>query len=140
MKNKLPGGWKEVELGEVCEILAGFAFKSNLFNEEKNGMPLIRIRSLAESKIKTFYSGKFDEKYIVKKGDLLIGMDGEFKIFEWKSSEALLNQRVCKLIFRKELVYPQYVFYLISRKLKEIEDKTPFVTVKHISNKKITQI
>src|SRR3989344_8017418 len=132
--------WKEVKLGEICEILTGFAFKSSLFNEEGKGKPLIRIRDLLEGKSKTYYSEEFEEKYLVKKGDFLIGMDGEFKIFEWKSEDALLNQRVCKLILNNDLVSPKYIFYMISRKLKEIEDKTPFVTVKHISNKQIESI
>ena len=132
--------WKEVELGEICEVLTGFAFKSNLFNEEGKGKLLIRIRDLLEGKSKTYYSGEFEEKYLVKAGDFLIGMDGEFKIFEWKSEDALLNQRVCKLILNKDLVFPKYIFYRISKELKEIEDKTPFVTVKHISNKQILSI
>ncbi|MDP4039683.1 MAG: restriction endonuclease subunit S, partial [Candidatus Pacearchaeota archaeon] len=141
MKTKqLPKGWREVELGDICEVLTGFAFKSNLFNEEEKGKPIIRIRDLAKGKSKTYYSGKFEEKYLVKRGDFLIGMDGEFKVFEWKSENALLNQRVCKLILNKDLVIPKYIYYMISKKLKEIEDKTPFVTVKHISNKQILSI
>lgn len=131
---------KEVKLGDICEVLTGFAFKSNLFNKEQKGIPLIRIRDLSTGTSETYYSGKFEEKFLVRKGDFLIGMDGEFKIFEWKSGEALLNQRVCKLILNKELVFPKYIFYIISKELKEIEDKTPFVTVKHISNKQILSI
>ncbi len=137
---RLPEGWKEVELGEVCELLTGFAFKSDLFNVSGNGMPLIRIRDLAESKTETFYSGKYDPEFIVKKEDILIGMDGEFKVFEWKNQDALLNQRVCKLIPNKSLILPKYIYYIIGKKLKEIEDVTPFVTVKHISSKKIMTI
>ena len=139
-QKQTPKNWQEVELEEICEVLTGFAFKSSLFNEEGKGKPLIRIRDLLEGKSKTYYSEEFEEKYLVKKGDFLIGMDGEFKIFEWKSEDALLNQRVCKLILNKDLVFPKYIFYMISKELKEIEDKTPFVTVKHISNKQILSI
>ena len=36
--------WKEVALKDFCKCLNGFAFKSNLFNAEDKGIPLIRIR------------------------------------------------------------------------------------------------
>lgn len=137
---KLPEGWKEVYLHEICQVLTGFAFDSNLFNNEENGKPIIRIRDLQTSQVKTYYSGDYDEKYLVHKGNFLISMDGEFKIFEWKSADSLLNQRVCKLTLDNNKVIPKYIYYIISKKLKEIEDKTPFVTVKHISNKQILSI
>ena len=34
----------------------------------------------------------------------------------------------------------QFLYYFLTRQLKEIEDETPFVTVKHLSAKKINQI
>ena len=40
-KNKQIEGWKEVELGEVCNLVGGFAFKSSEFVDE--GIPLVRI-------------------------------------------------------------------------------------------------
>ncbi|MBS3084276.1 restriction endonuclease subunit S [Candidatus Pacearchaeota archaeon] len=132
--------WKEVVLSEFAKCLNGFAFKSEKFNDEKKGIPLIRIRNLFNGKSETYYSGEYVKEYLVNQGDFLIGMDGEFKIFEWKSEKALLNQRVSKLLFDKEKITPKYIFYLINQKLKEIEDKTPFVTVKHISSKQIESI
>lgn len=39
--------WKE--LGEVCEFINGFAFKSNLFTSE--GSPIIRITNINSGKI-----------------------------------------------------------------------------------------
>lgn len=45
----------------------------------------------------TFYSGEYEAKYIIKNGDVLIGMDGEFNRERWKGDNALLNQRVCKI-------------------------------------------
>jgi type I restriction enzyme, S subunit len=137
---KINQGWKEVELREVGGCLSGFAFKSKLFNNQGAGKPLIRIRDLLRGKSKTFYSGEYSPDYIIQKGDFLIGMDGEFKIFKWGSEDSLLNQRVCKLTLDKERVLPEYIFYGLNKELKKIEDRTPFVTVKHISLKKILSI
>src|SRR2546425_2055158 len=89
--------WERVKLGEVCEVLNGFAFKSTLFNKSE-GFPIIRIRDLARGRTETFYNGDYPREYVVKNGDLLVGMDGNFGCYEWNGGEALLNQRMCKLI------------------------------------------
>ena len=131
-------GWKIVRLGEVCEVINGYAFDSKLFSTEQ-GKPLIRIRDIKRGYTETFYDGDYSSEYIVRKGDFLIGMDGEFNIGEWKSEDALLNQRVCKLVGSKEINI-KYVYYYIPESLKIIENKTSFATVKHLSSKQIKAI
>lgn len=102
---------------------------------------MIRIRDLrGGSATETRYDGQFDPRYLVRSGDLLIGMDGEFACYEWHGEPALLNQRVCRLHgFAPDLV-PRYLFYGINRHLKEIEDVTGFATVKHLSSKSVLNI
>ena len=80
-----------VELGEVCSFLSGFAFKAELFSSEPIGLPLIRIRDVLPGRSNTYYSGPYQSEYVVKKGDILIGMDGEFNRERWKSDPALLG-------------------------------------------------
>ena len=99
---------KMVEVGEIAKALTGFPFDSNLFNESK-GFPLIRIRNLKQGKTDTLYNGKFDKAFLVRKGDLLIGMDGEFNLVEWNAEDALLNQRVMKVIANEKLVLKNYL-------------------------------
>ena len=132
--------WKTVRLGDVCEIVNGFAFDSKLFNSDKNGVPLIRIRDVVRGFSETYTTENADSRFLVKVGDLLIGMDGEFNCSLWKSVDSFLNQRVCKIIPNLELIHKDYVYYGLQGKLKEIEDKTSFVTVKHISSKQIENI
>lgn len=132
--------WKTVRLGDVCEILNGYAFDSKLFNSNNNGTPLIRIRDVVRGFSETYTTELADDKFLVRKGDLLIGMDGEFNCSPWNSEPSYLNQRVCKLCFIADSYDKKYVFYSLHKKLKEIEDKTAFVTVKHISSKQISDI
>lgn len=72
--------------------------------------------------------------------DTLIGMDGEFNIVKWAGQEALLNQRVCKLNITSEELLPAYAYRVLVEILKRIEDKTPYVTVKHLSAKHLNLI
>ena len=131
---------KKVKLGEVCEILSGYAFKSSQFNDKKIGLPLIRIRDVERGFSDTYFEGAYPEEYLIKNGDLLITMDGSFILKKWEGDLALLNQRVCKIKITDKSVDEGYLAWLIPKFLKEIEDKTPFVTVKHLSVAKIKDI
>ncbi|MBF9641331.1 restriction endonuclease subunit S [Streptococcus pseudopneumoniae] len=131
---------KKVKLGEVCEILSGYAFKSSQFNDNKIGLPLIRIRDVERGFSDTYFEGTYSEEYLIKNGDLLITMDGSFILKKWEGDLALLNQRVCKIKITDKSVDEGYISWLIPKFLKEIEDKTPFVTVKHLSVAKIKDI
>jgi type I restriction enzyme M protein len=126
------------KLSELLEIQSGFPFESKLFNDN-NGFPLIRIRNIKKNYTDTFYNGEYSDDFVVKNGDLLIGMDGEFNCVLWNGNDALLNQRVCRIRSYKNIL-KEYTFYMIQKKLKEIEDETNAVTVKHISVKQILNI
>ena len=133
-------GWQTKPLGEVLEVQNGYAFNSKAFNSSK-GMPLIRIRDLkGGTETETRLNGEFDKKYVVRAGDLLIGMDGEFGCYEWKGSPALLNQRVCRLQNFDSKLLPRFLYHGVNSYLKEIEDVTGFTTVKHLSSKQILGI
>lgn len=130
----------EMKIKDCTDILSGFAFKSELFNNSGNGIPLVRIRDVGRDYSETYYPGEYSIEFILNNGDIIIGMDGEFRISEWKGGKALLNQRVCKIIPDGRKIHPRYMLYLLPKELKKIEDATPFVTVKHLSVNKIKDI
>ena len=136
----MKAGWQTRKLGELLQIQNGYAFDSKKFSPSGE-MPLIRIRDLKTGiDTETKYSGDYDEKYVVRSGDFLIGMDGEFGCYEWKGKPALLNQRVCRLQDFDTALLPRFLFYGVNSHLKEIEDITGFTTVKHISSRQILDI
>ena len=133
-------GWKIVPLGELLTVQNGFAFSSKNFNFT-SGTPLIRIRDLKSgTETEVNFDSEFDPAYLVERGDLLIGMDGEFRCYEWRGESALLNQRVCRLLDFSSALLPRFLFYGINKYLKDIEDVTSFTTVKHLSSKAIKDI
>ena len=125
-------------LPEVCTIQYGFPFDSAKFSDS-DGMPLIRIRDVVRGYSETYTTEEYKSEYIVHENDLLIGMDGEFNIAKWGKTPALLNQRVCRLA-PKDSIDKDYLFYFMPIALKRIEEKTPFVTVKHLSAKELNKI
>jgi type I restriction enzyme, S subunit len=131
--------WQRVRLGDVGQVLNGYAFKAELFTREC-GMPLIRIRDVGSAASETFYSGDYDERYVVNAGDLLVGMDGDFNCARWRGPRSLLNQRVCKITVDEALYLPRFLDYVLPGYLKAINDATSSITVKHLSSRTIQDI
>ena len=130
--------WKK--LGEVSNILYGYPFESSLFTEDSNHMPLIRIRDIKPAKASTYYSGACIDEYRIKKGDILVGMDGEFNLGRWNDRDGLLNQRVLKLTGKKSCCIAGYLYHYMGPVFKKIEKSTAGGSVKHLSAKVINNI
>ena len=127
------------KLTDLCNIQYGYAFDSANFTDDEAYIPLVRIRDVKRGYSETFFNGSYPKEYVLHKGDLLIGMDGEFNIARWRSRDALLNQRVCK-ITACEGTSEEYLRFALSKALKEIERRTAFVTVKHLSAKELNKL
>jgi len=67
------------------------------------------------------------------KGDVIIGMDGDFNVCWWSGGKALLNQRLCCLKPNKS-INCRFMYYFLPVPLKAINDLTWFTTVKHLSS------
>ena len=130
--------WKK--LVSVANVLYGYPFESSLFSEDSNYMPLIRIRDVKPAKASTYYSGEIREEYRIKKGDILVGMDGEFNLGRWDDRDGLLNQRVLKISGINGYSIDGYLFHYMGPVFKKIEKETAGGSVKHLSAKVINNI
>ena len=114
--------WKE--LGEVCEFINGFAFKSNLFTSE--GSPIIRITNINSGKINFEDLKYFDltdypnlNNYRIYPNDIVVAMSGATtgKIgYNYTDKTAYLNQRVGKFIPNRNIIDNRYLFHLLFSK------------------------
>ena len=130
--------WKK--LVAISDVLYGYPFESSQFSEDSTYMPLIRIRDVKPAKASTYYSGEFNEAYRIKKGDILVGMDGEFNLGKWDDRDGLLNQRVLKLKGKDGYSIDGYLFHYMGPVFKKIEKETAGGSVKHLSAKVINSI
>jgi type I restriction enzyme S subunit len=135
----LPKGWEWIYISDVAWPQAGFAFKSGGFNEVGEGMPLIRIRDVGGNAPTTFFAGDFRDEFVVSAGDWLIGMDGDFRIREWHGSNALLNQRVARLVFIGNFVKASFVSASLQRELSKLQGQKAYTTVDHLSGGQISE-
>jgi type I restriction enzyme S subunit len=135
---ELPHGWEYVKLGDIAYSQAGFAFKSNEFNESGLGLPLIRIRDVGQAFTGTYYDGEYRDEFVVVKGDYLISMDGEFRVAKWLNENALLNQRVSRLIFLSEEIPKRFIAETLQAELKSLQGIKAYTTVDHLSGGQIS--
>lgn len=131
----------KIKVGEHIKIIPGFPFNSALFNNDGDGLPLIRIRDLLASKIETYYKGEFPKEYLIEQGDILIGMDGDFHIVKWRNkTKALLNQRIMKVAQKEGAkINIEYFYYFLFPFLSEVWEKTTATTVKHLSTYDVSE-
>lgn len=123
IKQLCPKGVENIRLGDYCNILNGFAFKSKQYVPE--GVRVIRISDVQDGYIsssdKKFYPKTFLEetdKYNLYNGDLvmsLTGNCGRVAFIKHCMLPAALNQRVACLRSKKGLDI-KYLFYILFNK------------------------
>ena len=137
LQSKIPSSWKICLFEEVAWPQAGFAFSSKSFNNNKAGLPLIRIRDVGAPFSGTYYDGEYRQEFVVRKGDILVSMDGEFRVRPWKNEEALLNQRVSRLFF-SDACSEKFCSMAIQKSVFSLQCKKSYLTVDHLSTKQIS--
>ena len=135
-----PDHWGWVRLIEIAKISYGFAFKSSQFNTQKRGMPLIRIRDISKTDTEAYFEGDYDSSYVVRPGNYLVGMDGNFNLRRWKGKDGLLNQRVMRIDRWRCEVHPEFVRVPLQMVLNYLHGATSLSTVKHLSAKQVSGI
>jgi len=132
--------WDRVMLGDVARVLNGAAFSSRLFNPVGRGLPLIRIRDVGADNSSTWYDGPFEQIHELNRDDILVGMDGDFRVSRWRGPRGLLNQRVCRLDVNEELYDSRFLVLVLQGYLDAIWKHTSSVTVKHLSSRSVAAI
>jgi type I restriction enzyme S subunit len=135
----VPQGWKRERLVDIADVQYGFAFDGSLFNADGNGMPIIRIRNIPDGITKDYTTEEADEQYIVKNGDIVVGMDGEFHINSWSGEDSYLVQRTCRIKPHNSNMNG-YLLQAIYEPIKFFESTVVGATVAHLGKKHIDTI
>lgn len=125
IKELCPDGVEFVKLGECCNFVNGFAFKSTKFKEK--GDTIIRITNINGTGVDVNdvkYFDKSDYKanwqtFEIHKGDILIAMSGattgKVGIYNNKTV-AYLNQRVGKIVPDKSKLVNRFLYHILLSK------------------------
>ncbi len=112
---------KRIRLGDACDILNGFAFKSDKYVED--GIRIIRIANVQKGYIEenapAFYpiDSVGLEKYMLEEGDLLMSLTGNVGRVACLQKEMLpaaLNQRVACLRLKVDRITKGFLFHILN--------------------------
>lgn len=122
-------------LGNIATFINGAAFKPDDWNDE--GLRIIRIQNLTNpNKPYNRTLRKVDDKYIVKKGDVLVSWSATIDVFIWEEEEdALLNQHIFKVVFDFSKVEKRYFIFALKQTIDELTKFAHGSTMKHVVKK-----
>ena len=128
----IPEGWKVGSPYEYVKVVYGAPYKSAKFNDNGEGLPLIRIRDLKDCNPQFYTPEILPQTEYVNMGDIIAGMDAEFVPHIWKGNTGLLNQRVCKLMPQQTSISNLFVLYLMKPELEFVQSYKTGTTVSHL--------
>lgn len=133
----IPKGWKVGRIYDQIEVIYGAPYKSSLFNDNKEGLPLIRIRDL-KTNAPQFYTPEIlpNTEYI-EAGDIVAGMDAEFTPYIWLGERGVLNQRCCKFKAKEPSISNYYILFLVKPELEYVQSYKTGTTVSHLGKSDI---
>lgn len=134
----VPRHWRNSRIAEAVRTLNGFPFDSERFVLGE-GTPLVRIRDLNAVETEVNYLGPINADAWIERGDIIVGMDGDFKVARWQGPPALLNQRMCCLRPRPAMD-PGFIAHLLPLPLGLINEVAYSTTVKHLSSVDVRKI
>ncbi|MCM1493655.1 MAG: restriction endonuclease subunit S [Muribaculaceae bacterium] len=135
----VPEGWRKEKLIDLCDVQYGYAFDGAFFNDKRKGTPIIRIRNIPTGTSNDYTTEHADERYIIKNGEIIVGMDGEFHINSWSGENAYLVQRVCCFRPHDEIIRG-WLLWALYEPIKYFEKTVVGATVSHLGKKHIDMI
>lgn len=123
---------KKVKIKDVVKLINGYPFKQT--DRGSLGLNIIRIQNLNNPlALYNKTTKEVSERYIVKKGDILISWSASLGVYEWKNDDAYLNQHIFKVEFISDKISKDYFRYVIQLALEELTYKMRGVGLKHLT-------
>jgi type I restriction enzyme S subunit len=124
-----------VPMNDVVCFDFGLPFASDGFNSEQAGLPLLRIRDIKTFSPQIWTTERIAKDVVVDPGDVVAGMDAEFRPAFWLGMPALLNQRVLRGRSLRAEGGRSFVREVLRKPLSEIEGQKTATTVIHLNKR-----
>jgi type I restriction enzyme S subunit len=122
----LPPGWTHAQIGDLCDLINGRAFKPKDWST--SGLPIIRIQNLNNPDASfNFCDFDVEGRFLVDPGELLFAWSGtpgtSFGAHIWNGPKAVLNQHIFRVRFDEDQLDKSYFRRAINAKLDELIGK-----------------
>lgn len=122
-----PKSWTTKPLKELCDILNGYVFKSELY--EPTGIRVIRITNVQKGRVEDldpqFYPISYEkelEKFILYEGDIVLSLTGNVGrcgLITKDLLPAALNQRVACIRVKEDLINKMFLYSFMNSSIFE---------------------
>ena len=123
---------EKIRLGDVATYINGYAFKPSDWSND--GVPIIRIQDLTGNSYQSNrYSGKYESKYEIMAGDVLISWSASLGVYVWQGEKAVLNQHIFKVVFDKKEVDKNFFVHQTKSIMERATAEVHGATMKHLT-------
>jgi len=124
--SELPKTWVKIEIGKICELINGRAFKPTDWTA--TGLPIVRIQNLNNPDAPfNRFDGQVRDRFLIEHGVLLFAWSGtpgtSFGAHVWNGGKAVLNQHIFHVIFDADVLDRDFLRHAINQKLEELINK-----------------
>lgn len=114
------GNWDFVDLGEVCQVINGRAYKQEeLLNKGK--YPVLRVGNFFSNRSWYYSNLELDENKYCEEGDLLYAWSASFGAKIWKGNKCIYHYHIWKLIPNEGEILKQFLYYWLKFKTEKIK-------------------
>ncbi|MGB3227095.1 MAG: restriction endonuclease subunit S [Saprospiraceae bacterium] len=145
------GEWEYSKIEDYIDLLSGIPLKSEELIDDASGIPILRGINITEGYIRhskdidKYFLGDIEgiKKYIIKKNDLVIAMDGSkvgknVALINKKDENSILIQRVARIRANKKSDIRYIYQHIFSEKFQNYVDKVNTSSgIPHISSQQI---
>lgn len=136
LKRYIPVHWNVLKLFDAVNVLYGFPMSTELFTDDSSYLPIVRIRDILDGTTSAYSKEKINDKYRLEKGDVVVGMDGNFHMNYWHNNTDYLIQRCVRLRMTKDNnISAIQTLLSIEPYIKAKENNAKGSTVGHLSDK-----
>lgn len=129
---EIPEHWEKSKIKYLADYINGYAFKPTDWSNE--GKEIIRIENLNSNEaVGNRFPGKLDERYLVKKGDILLSWSASLGVHIWNREEGWLNQHIFKIIPKHQIIDNQYYIWLANWFITELVKDIHGSTMQHLT-------
>jgi type I restriction enzyme, S subunit len=122
--------WPNRALGDLATFVNGTSYDRGALTSE--GTPIIRISNISDPhSARLFTDERFDDRFLVQPGDLLVSWSASFKSIIWPGPAGILNQHIFR-VSEKPGNHRGFIRHAIEAALDDMQRKVVGIGMMHL--------
>jgi type I restriction enzyme M protein len=114
--------WEQAELGEICEVINGRAYKQEELLETGK-YPVLRVGNFFSNRSWYYSDLELPEDKYCNNGDLLYAWSASFGPKIWDEGKVIYHYHIWKMVPNESRINKMYLFYLLEKDTEDIKSE-----------------